>query len=168
MAGKKFSDFIKSPRSDGKKFVKVRGLTINISPDSDKILVTELTKQRFLALCVYYVFISKEGKDFTSPLMSRTTFDDSSPLTVMKSILGGGLQFSGPIFKRVYKNEKEGILVIHTACIMMDYIRVTTPAKLSEGSAIGLSSNPKQYKDFMTFALSEDAADGEMLLAGSR
>lgn len=87
MAGKKFSDFFKVSRASSKKYVSVKGLNINISTDSENILITDLTKQRFLALCHYYLFKSEEGRSFSSPLVSRIVFEEPNPLVEVEAAI---------------------------------------------------------------------------------
>lgn len=125
----KFSDFIKDQRSSGKKFENVKGLNINISSESEKMLINELTKQSFLAVCHFYLFKSKRAEDFVSPLVSRITFNDGNQLSKIKDLLGGGLQFLVPVFKGLYTDKIVGTLVFIISCAVMDYIRITTPIK---------------------------------------
>lgn len=141
--------------------------SLSQSLESSDILTGELTKQRFLAICHYYLQKSKKAGDFVSPLVSRVCFDDANPLIGVKALLGGGLQFLGPVFEYLYEKEQCGSVLFLTACVLMDYIRITTPDKTADGKTTE-SVNALKYKNFLSYALSDDAADGDMLLAGSR
>lgn len=167
MAGKKFANFIKGQRQNRKKFVNVKGLNINTSLEPNEIVTTELTKQRFLAICHYYLFKSKKANNFISPLVSRVNFTKENPLTPVKELLGGGLQFLGPFFKIAFKTDDNGHVLFLISCILMDYIRVTTPEKDSEGN-VKSTAKADKYASFLDYALSDEAANGDMLLAGSR
>lgn len=167
MTGKKFSQFVKDCRLDRKKYVEVRGMKINISQDPSEIMVNELTKQRFLALCHYHLYYSTESGNFTSPLCSRIIFTEENPLTLFKSLIGGGLQFLGKIFRDEADTPKEGLLTYHAACIAMDYIMLTSK-RVAKNGAIEEAKIDSTKMSFLEYALSPIAADGDMLLAGAR
>lgn len=167
MAGKKFSTFIKEQRLNKMKFVSIKGLNINISLDPSEIVTTELTKQRFMAICHYYLYKSAKPTNFVSPLISRVNFSEDNPLTGVKEMIGGGLQFLGPVFKHTFGKDIDGHVLFVISCILMDYIRITTPEKDSEGN-IKSTRKADKYGSFLEYALSDEASDGDMLLAGSR
>lgn len=94
-------------------------------------------------------------------------FDQNNPLTPWKALIGGGLQFLGHTFKNESTDEHIGILLFHADCVAMDYTRYTTPAKVKGSLPVATKVNPN-LTSFLQYAISDKAAEDEMLLAGAR
>lgn len=86
LSGKRFSDSIKSARSDRKKFIRYSNILINIQLDPKSVTITDFTKQRFLAACHVQLYESGLAKEFCSPLVTRINFSPSNPLTAIKPL----------------------------------------------------------------------------------
>lgn len=169
-AGKKFSDAVVRSRSTGKKFLRAIGLIVNIQTDPEQITHTDLTKQRMMALCHKVLYQSGECKDYNSPLVGRVNFDNVNPLTTIRPLLGAGFQFLGRVVIDSFSQEnyKSGLLLFHLGCITLDYIRKTS---VYTDSRSGLQQDPlinPNQTDFVAYACSESAGEGEVFIAGCR
>lgn len=117
------------------RFIRYQNIFKNIQIDPDQSLVSEFTKQRFLAACHMALHESGFAGDFSSPLVGRIRFDDRNLLTPIKSLLGAGFQFLGPYVRGLYI-EPQGILVFYVGCMGLDLIRKTSPKIYPESGAM--------------------------------
>lgn len=157
MSGKKFSDAIKQARAIGKKFIRYSGILINIQLDQKMVTINEFTKQRFLAACHMQLYESGLAAGFCSPLVTRIDFNESNPLTEIKSLLGAGFQFLGRVIKKSVNNDVKAILLFHLGCFALDYIWKTSPYKdAATGHIMDAELDPTKYT-FIKYILSRVA-----------
>lgn len=166
MAGKKFLDAIKKARGEGKLFIKYSGILINIQTDPEQICVTDFTKQRFLAACHLSQHNASPTNDFSSPLVGRVSFTEGNQLNPIKALLGAGFQFLGSAVSDAVE-APEGIILFHLGCMVLDYIRRTSPTTSPSGMQNAQEINPEFVK-FYEYAISERAGEGETFIAGCR
>lgn len=97
LQSKDFSKTIKDARAQGLSFVRHKSFLINVDKDSEAILPTDLTKQRFLAICHWALYEDGNEADrlFKSPLIMRAEIDAECPLQKVQCLLGIGYQFIG-------------------------------------------------------------------------
>lgn len=169
-AGKKFSEAIAKSRSSGKKFIRAVGMTVNIQTDPDQITHTDLTKQRMMALCHKILFQSGDCPNYNSPLVGRVNFNKENPLTKIRPLLGAGFQFLGRVVVGAYEREnyKDGILLFHLGCIVLDYIRKTSSSYDARSDTQRDPMKNPNMVDFVTYACDDIAGEGEVFIAGCR
>lgn len=168
MAGKDFSNSIKTARHNGKKFISFAGILINIQLEQKHVTIGDFTKQRFLAACHLELYRSENGSDFCSPLVGRISFDDKNPLTKIKCLMGAGFQFLGAYVKSVLGGGKNATLIFHIGCFALDYIRKTTPhIDSTTGSRVEADLDPERVS-FTDYLTDPESRDGDTFVAGCR
>lgn len=169
-AGKKFSDAVVKSRSSGKKFIRAIGLIVNIQTDPDQVTHTDLTKQRMMALCHKILYQSGDCKNYNSPLVGRVNFNAENPLTCIRPLIGAGFQFLGKVVVESFspENYKSGLLLFHLGCIVLDYIRKTSAYTDSRSGLQRDALIDPNEVDFISYACSESAGEGEVFIAGCR
>lgn len=130
LQSKEFAKTIKEARSQKKPFVRHESFLISVDPSGDSILPTDLTKQRFLALCHWMLYEDGDAEDklFKSPLIMRAEIDSNCPLSKIQCLLGIGYQF---IRKKYLSSVKasENIMqkkVYFFGAYLLDYLSKTS------------------------------------------
>lgn len=169
-AGKKLSEAISKARSAGKIFIRAMDLVINIQTEPDQITHNDLTKQRTMALCHRVLLQSGKCANFNSPLVGRVNFNQDNPLTPIRPLLGAGFQFLGQTVISIFDKEdyRSGVLLFHLGCMVLDYIRKTSPSMDAQSSIARRPLVDPNKVDFMTYVFDGHAGEGEVFIAGCR
>lgn len=92
----------------------------------------DFTKQRFLAACHLTLYKSGGIGDFPSQLVGRVSLTEGNRLLPIKTLLGAGFQFLGSVVSSI-GDQPERILLFHVGCMVLDFIRRTSPSVSSRG-----------------------------------
>lgn len=161
LMGKSFNEAVKETREMGKNFMEFEGFLINVNANSDKISLGDLTRARFMAIVHMYLFensrADKTGVYHLSPLVMKVIFDQRSPLSSYRLLLGGGFQYLG----KYISTNTAGRIDFFLGCALLDFLSAQSPKNEHHEACMRIGS-------FQRYIRSELLVKGGTFIAGAR